>query len=208
MQFQRPLASRAMQVLALALAALMLGCQAKTSQPDEEPSQLAIVQGEDKFRLTSPAFDDGQPIPKQYTADGADVSPPLEWTRAPAGTKQFALVCEDPDAPRPDAPRKTLWIHWLIYKIPAGTRELAEGVERNRELKTPAGAVQGRNSWPTDNIGYRGPQPPAGRHRYFFRLYALDTELALEPGAARAELAQAMRDHTIGTAVLIGTYKH
>src|SRR5438477_5222162 len=119
--------------------------------------------------LTSTVFREGQKSPQQYTGDGKDLSPPLQWTDPPPGTKSFALICEDPDAPR-----KT-WTHWVILNIPADRRSLEEGVPANRAL--PSGAVQGQNDF--GKIGYGGPAPPAGKaHRYFFRLYALNEHFA------------------------------
>ena len=131
------------------------------------------------LQVSSSAFGQGKTIPKKYTGEGEDVSPPLEWSDVPAGTKEFALICDDPDAPRTDP-----WVHWVIYKIPADAKGLPEGIERKPRPKTPAGAMQGQNSWPQgDNIGYRGPMPPPGHgvHHYYFKLFALDSELSARP---------------------------
>ena len=106
--------------------------------------------------VTSTAIEAGKPIPKKYSGNGEDVSPPLAWSKAPEGTKEQALICDDPDAP------VGTWTHWVLYKIPADTTSLPEGLPREKTLKTPAGAVQGVNSWSSDNIGYRGPKPPSG----------------------------------------------
>jgi Raf kinase inhibitor-like YbhB/YbcL family protein len=119
------------------------------------------------FVLTSAAFADNGAIPKRYTCEDADVSPPLNWSDAPPGTKSFALIVDDPDAPDPRAPKMT-WVHWVIENIPADTLSLPEGAAQ-RGL--PAGAVHGLNDW--KRTGYRGPCPPIGRHRYFHKLYAL-----------------------------------
>jgi len=153
--------------------------------------------------VTSSAFEQGEPIPKKYTGDGEDVSPPLAWSGLPAGTKQLALVCDDPDAPRPEP-----WVHWVIYAIPPQTAGLSEGVPRTERLADPPGALQGKSSWPTDNLGYRGPAPPPdhGPHRYFFKLYALDTALALKPGLSKDELLKAIEGHVLAEAQLTGTY--
>jgi len=154
--------------------------------------------------LTSTAFDQGKPIPTKYTGEGADVSPPLSWSGLPEGTRELALICDDPDAPRPQP-----WVHWVIYKLPADTAGLAEGVEPKPELTEPVEAMQGENSWPSgQTIGYRGPMPPPGKpHRYFFKLYALDTELDAEPGLSKEALLAKMKNHILDTGQLMGTYK-
>jgi Raf kinase inhibitor-like YbhB/YbcL family protein len=149
------------------------------------------------LELTSSAFQEGQPIPRQYTGDGKDLSPALKWTEPPAATKSFALICDDPDAPR-----KT-WVHWVLFNIPAETRELNEGVPTQETLA--GGARQGKNDF--GKLGYGGPAPPRGKpHRYFFRLYALDTVLDLAAGASKADLVKAMEGHLLGEAALMGTY--
>jgi Raf kinase inhibitor-like YbhB/YbcL family protein len=149
------------------------------------------------LELTSSAFQEGQPIPRQHTGDGKDVSPALKWTDPPAGTKSFALVCDDPDAPR-----KT-WIHWVLFNVAAESRELGEGVPAQETL--PGGARQGKNDF--GKIGYGGPAPPRGKpHRYFFKLYALDTLLDLPAGASKADLVKAMEGHVLGEVQLMGTY--
>ncbi|NMC20282.1 MAG: YbhB/YbcL family Raf kinase inhibitor-like protein [Thermogutta sp.] len=157
------------------------------------------------FTLTSPAFENGKPIPKKYTGEGADVSPPLEWKDVPEGTRELALICEDPDAPT-----KEPWVHWVIYKIPPQATSLPENVPKTSRLSKPEGALQGRNSWPSgQTIGYRGPMPPPGhgRHRYYFRLYALDAKLVIEPGVTKSVLWTNMKDHIVGQAELMGTYE-
>jgi Raf kinase inhibitor-like YbhB/YbcL family protein len=152
------------------------------------------------FALRSPAFATDAPIPPQYTCDGADRSPPLEWTDPPRGVQSFALIVDDPDAPDPAAPKR-VWVHWLRYNIPADLHALAEGAgnqppSSGHEALTDAGTS-----------GYHGPCPPIGRHRYFFRLYALDRMLPdLGPRARRRDLEHAMEGHVLGTAVLMGTY--
>ncbi len=158
-----------------------------------------------KMKLTSPAFEPGQPIPKRYTGEGADVSPPLEWSNVPEGTQEFALICDDPDAPTPEP-----WVHWVIYKIPADVTKLPEGIAKTPKLSVPPGALQGKNSWPSgQTIGYRGPMPPPGhgRHRYYFRLYALDKKLDLQPGLTKKQLLEAMKGHILGEGELMGTYE-
>jgi len=157
--------------------------------------------------VTSTAFGDGQAIPKKFTGDGQDLSPPLAWKEAGtgAGAKQWALICDDPDAPT-DEP----WVHWVLYGIPADVRSLAEGVGTTDRLKEPTGALQGRNSWPNGRkIGYRGPAPPKGHgvHHYHFKLYALDSALALKSDLTKNELLKALDGHVVGTGELIGTYE-
>ncbi len=150
------------------------------------------------MELKSPAFGNGEKIPQKYTGDGADVSPPLEWTDPPAGTLSFALICDDPDAP------KKTWTHWVIANIPADRRSLEEGVPANRAL--PSGAVQGQNDF--GKIGYGGPAPPKGKpHRYFFRLYALNEHMLGKAGATKDELLKAMEGHILGEAQWMGTYQ-
>ena len=154
------------------------------------------------IEVTSTAVAEGKPIPKKYTGEGEDLSPPLAWSNLPEGTEELALICDDPDAPTAEP-----WVHWVIYKIPADANGLPEGVAASRQLTEPAGAVQGENSWPT--IGYRGPMPPPGHgpHRYFFKLYALDTKLRVEPGASKEELLEKMSGHVLAQGQLMGTYE-
>jgi len=148
-------------------------------------------------RLTSTAFDAGADIPGKFTCDGANRSPALSWTDPPEGTRSFALVVEDPDAPR------GTWVHWVLYDLPPGERGLPEGVPPARRL--PSSARQGTNDF--KEIGYGGPCPPPGpAHRYFFRLYALDTLLGLKEGATRAAVDRAMRGRVLAEAELTGRY--
>ncbi len=176
-----------------ALIALAGGCS--NSDPGSKGGKKMTIQ------ITSSAFSQGQPIPKKYTGDGDDVSPPLGWSNLPNGTKELALICDDPDAPRPEP-----WVHWLIYKIPADAKGLPEGVPHGGKLKEPAGALQGENSFPA--TGYGGPAPPRGKpHRYFFKLYALDTPLQVEPGLEKDALLEKMKGHVLGQGELMGTYK-
>jgi Raf kinase inhibitor-like YbhB/YbcL family protein len=148
--------------------------------------------------LTSPAFAPGGSIPAAYTADGADRSPPLAWAGAPAGTQSFALIVYDPDAPDPKAPKR-VWVHWVLYNLPADCTGLPEGG------KLPAGTREGKNDW--NKTGYGGPAPPIGRHRYFFKLYALDATLPDLKEPAKAALEKAMAGHVLEQAELIGTYE-
>jgi len=156
------------------------------------------------FLLTSSAFAAGQPIPQKFSGEGEDRSPPLAWGNPPAGTREFALVCDDPDAPTPEP-----WVHWVIYGIPADVRSLPEGIANEAELDNPVVAKQGKNSWPKGvMIGYRGPMPPPGHgtHHYNFKLYALDQRLDLAPSATKQALLRAIQGHVLAEAKLTGTY--
>ena len=152
------------------------------------------------MQLRSTAFADGESIPAKYTADGADVSPSLSWNDVPGNVEEFALIVDDPDAPRPDP-----WVHWVMYRIPAQARALPEGVPTQ---PTYGQMVQGVNSWPRDNVGYRGPAPPKGHglHHYHFKLYALDTQLDLQPGATKSDVVGAIEGHIIAEAQVMGRY--
>lgn len=154
-----------------------------------------------KFRLDSPAFTPGGEIPRKHTCEGADVSPALSWSQAPAGTKSIALIVDDPDAPDPAAP-KLVWVHWVVYNLPPEVTSLAEGVKAGA---LPGGALDGLNDW--KQTGWRGPCPPVGRHRYFFRLYALDTKLAGLHRPSNAQVLAAMKGHVLATAERMGTYQ-
>jgi Raf kinase inhibitor-like YbhB/YbcL family protein len=149
------------------------------------------------FELKSSAFKSGETIPRRHTCDGEDVSPPLAWVGAPSGTKSFALVCDDPDAPA------GTWVHWVLYDMPATLTGLPEGVRAVPTLDD--GSRQGTNDF--RRPGYGGPCPPRGvSHRYYFRLYALDTVSGLPPGASKAALLKAIEGHTLGVAELMGRY--
>lgn len=184
--------------LATALMALagLSGCGSEQEQPLEDSPDWA------RLKLTSTAFSKGQPIPQKYTGEGADVSPPLSWSGLPEGTQELALICDDPDAPR------GTWVHWVVYSIPGTVAELPEGLGatagREGEL---GGVVEGENSF--GNTGYGGPMPPEahGKHRYFFKLYALESKLALEPGLDKQSLLRAMKGHVLGKGELMGTYE-
>lgn len=151
--------------------------------------------------LTSPAFPPGGAIPVRCTCEGPDLSPPLEWTGVPAGTRSLALIVDDPDAPDPRAPKLT-WVHWVLYNLPPPASGLPEGVAA---AALPTGTLQGLNDW--KRIGYGGPCPPIGRHRYFHKLYALDTLLTDLRSPTKAELEAAMRGHFLAQAELLGTYE-
>ncbi|MCZ6894130.1 MAG: YbhB/YbcL family Raf kinase inhibitor-like protein [Gammaproteobacteria bacterium] len=151
------------------------------------------------FELTSTAFADGGAIPVKYTCEGRDVSPPLAWSGVPAGAKSLALIVDDPDAPDPAAPKLT-WLHWVLYNMPPGAGALAEAV-----TDLPAGTRDGSNDW--KRTGYGGPCPPIGRHRYFYKLYALDTVLPDLGAQSKQQLEGAMEGHVLGRTELVGTYQ-
>ena len=152
--------------------------------------------------IKSEAFAAGEGIPRKYTGDGEDISPPLSWSGVPDNARELALICDDPDAPRPQP-----WVHWVIYKIPAKTSSSKENIPTTAQLEEPAGALQGKNSW--DATGYRGPAPPKGHglHNYHFKLYALDKELDVKPGLDKDGLLKAMKDHIAAEGELVGTYE-
>lgn len=168
--------------------------QSATSAP---PSPEAKKEG--SMRIESSAFTHQGEIPSKYTCEGEDTSPPLSWSGAPAGTKSFALIVDDPDAPDPAAPKR-VWVHWVMYDLGPETTSLAEGAKH-----APAGARDGQNDW--GKTGYGGPCPPIGRHRYFHKLYALDTVLGDKGQLKKAELEAAMKGHVLASAEIIGTYQ-
>ena len=153
------------------------------------------------LKIIAPSFTHNGAIPSRYTCDGKNVSPALEWAGVPEGTRSIALIVDDPDAPDPQAP-KTTWVHWVLYNIPPDSKGLRESAE-SRGL--PPGTLQGINDW--HRPGYGGPCPPLGRHRYFFKLYALDVVLTGLESPAKPALEKAMRGHVIGHAELIGLYQ-
>ena len=151
-----------------------------------------------EIKLTSTAFKEGEAIPRGYTCDGANVSPPLEWTGIPKTAKTIALIADDPDAP------SGTFVHWVLYNLPAEGLGLIENTPQTETLN--GGGTQGKNGF--EKVGYGGPCPPSGTHRYFFKLYALDAELSLKPGASKDEVETAMQGHIVGQAQLMGTYRH
>lgn len=150
-----------------------------------------------EIKVTSSAFKEGEMIPRKFACNGEDISPPLTWTSVPEGTKSIALISDDPDAPL------GTWVHWVIFNLPANVNELSEGVPTQKELNN--GARQGKNDF--GNIGYGGPCPPGGVHRYYFKLYALDTILNLAPAASKAQLLNAMEGHILAQGQLMGKYR-
>jgi Raf kinase inhibitor-like YbhB/YbcL family protein len=171
----------------------------ETNDPND-PDDPNDGEEEMSFRVESSAFAHEESIPKKYTCEGADVSPALSWSDAPENTKSFALIVDDPDAPDPKNP-KTTWVHWVLYDIPASATSLPENVSQ-----LPSGTQQGVNDW--KKTGYGGPCPPVGRHRYFFKLYALDKTFAGELGKpTKQQLVDAIEGHVLKQATLIGTYQ-
>jgi Raf kinase inhibitor-like YbhB/YbcL family protein len=154
------------------------------------------------WTLKSSAFDAGAKIPKRHTGDGEDVSPALTWAAPPAGTKELALVVDDPDAPTPEP-----WVHWVLYKIPAKLTTLPEAIPPARSVTTPPGLLQGKNTW--GSIGWRGPSPPRGHgvHHYHFKLYALDTPMPDKAGLDKRALLEAMKGHVLSETEIVGTYE-
>ena len=155
------------------------------------------------FEIRSPAFSPDGAIPARHTCDGDDISPALAWTDPPSGTRSFALIVDDPDAPDPAAPKR-VWVHWIRYNIPPGARALDEGAGNT----APSGGARDALS-DAKAPGYHGPCPPIGRHRYYFHLFALDAALPdLGDGAKRRDVEQAIEKHVLATAVAMGTYAH
>ena len=170
---------------------------------------LCLLQGRDEvhskarggekmeIKITSTAFDEGGMIPRRYTCDGEDVSPPLAWTGVPEGTKSLALICDDPDAP------VGTWVHWVLFNLPAGINGLPANVPSDKVIEN--GGRHGMNDF--RKFGYGGPCPPGGTHRYYFKLYALDTEINLDAGITKAQLLKAMEGHILAQGQLMGRYK-
>jgi Raf kinase inhibitor-like YbhB/YbcL family protein len=181
-------------LLSVSLFLLISPAVGVISQPEGESLMAVSVA---TINITSSAFSAEGTIPKKYTCDGQDASPPLTWSGAPGSAQSLALIADDPDAP------VGTWVHWVLYDLPANTKELAENVPKQEQL--PNGARQGRNDF--RKIGYGGPCPPAGKpHRYYFKLYALDKKLDLKPGATKAEVESAMQDHILAQGELMGRY--
>jgi Raf kinase inhibitor-like YbhB/YbcL family protein len=164
---------------------------------NQSENQTIKIKGGGKMEIKSSAFKEGEIIPGKYTCDNIDISPPLVWSQVPAGTKTFALICDDPDAPM------GTWVHWVIFNLPGNILELSENVPKSEVLKN--GAKQGRNDF--RNIGYGGPCPPGGTHRYYFKIYALDKELDSKPGITKKDLLKAMEGHILASGQLMGRYK-
>jgi Raf kinase inhibitor-like YbhB/YbcL family protein len=183
----------------LALTLLLAACSIFDTEDDADPPTPVVNQEEHIMSLvvTSPAFNEGESIPALYTCTGDDLSPELAWSGAPENTRSFALIMDDPDAPG------RTWVHWVVYNLPGDTAGLPQGVASDNDL--PGDAMQGRNSWRRNDYG--GPCPPSGTHRYFFKLYALDTSLDLDPGASKEDVLGAMEGHVLAEGHLMGTYR-
>ena len=176
-------------VLACLGTSLLAGCTSG-DQPSVAPEIVLVV--------SSPAFEEGGQIPEEYTCDGSDISPLLNWNEPPASTRSLTLIMDDPDAPG------GVFTHWVIFNLPAGSTQLLEAVPTDPEL--PSGALQGNND--LGRIGYGGPCPPSGNpHRYRFTLYAVDEVLELSPGASKSQVLQALEGHVLAQGRLTGTYQ-
>ena len=149
------------------------------------------------MEIRSTAFKAGESIPSKFTCDNIDISPPLEWSKVPSGVKTFAMIADDPDAP------SGTYVHWVMFNIPGTRRDLQENVDKSEKLQD--GTIQGKNDF--GKIGYGGPCPPGGTHRYYFKLYALDAELDQKPGITKKDLLKAMGDHILEEAQVMGRYK-
>jgi len=154
------------------------------------------------FKIHSTAFEDKGAIPSKYTCEGENISPPIVWDSLPEGTRSLALIVDDPDAPDPAAP-KMVFVHWVVYDIPVNVQGFKEGMPAQKNL--PGGGTSGINDYHV--TGYKGPCPPIGRHRYFFKIYALDAMLNLNPGLKKAELLSAIKGHVLDETVMYGTYQ-
>jgi Raf kinase inhibitor-like YbhB/YbcL family protein len=179
--------------------AIACGSRQQSAHPPEI-SQASVSnpspQQKSELKLTSSAFKEGEAIPRGYTCNGANVSPPLEWTGMPKTAKTIAIIADDPDAPA------GTWVHWVVYNLPAEGLGLIENTPQTETLN--GGGLQGKNDF--GKIGYGGPCPPSGTHRYFFKFYVLDSELPLKSGATKAEVEKAMEGHIAGQAQLMGKY--
>ena len=183
---------RALPSLSIAVAVAGCGRDAIDAAHAQAPAEGM------KMKLSAATFEPGAEIPRKHTCEGEDLAPALTWSDVPEGTKSFALIVDDPDAPDPKAPRTT-WVHWVLSDLPALASGLPEGAK-----PLPTGTREGLNDW--KQTGYRGPCPPVGRHRYFFKLYALDTMLELAR-ATKADVERAIKDHVLAKAELMGTYQ-
>ena len=181
----------------MGLLLLLLACARPAPPGKIKLENVNLPQNrETTMQVTSPAFKEGQPIPRHYTCDGVNISPPLDWTGVPKSAKTIAIIADDPDAP------SGTFVHWVIYNLPAENIGLVENLPPSESLK--AGGFQGKNDF--EKIGYGGPCPPSGTHRYLFKVYALDSDLPLKAGATKAEVEKAMQGHIVAQAQLMGTY--
>ena len=179
------------------VAVLALLCSCQVPFPGESPTSTPTGGAPMAIQITSSAFTEGSMIPKQHTCDGKNISPPLVWTGIPDNARSLVLIADDPDAP------SGTWVHWVVFNIPATVKELPEGIAPVETL--PTGGTQGKSSF--GKTGYGGPCPPSGTHRYFFKVYALDTELNLRSASTKGDVVKAMDGHVIAQGQLMGTYK-
>ena len=179
------------------LLLLLVGCASPAPPAQRQLENVNLPQtAQPGMQVTSTAFKEGQSIPRQYTCDGVNISPPLEWNGVPKSAKTIAIIADDPDAP------PGTWVHWVLFNLPAENIGLVENLPTTESLK--AGGFQGNNDF--QKIGYGGPCPPSGTHRYFFKVYALDNELPLKAGATKADIEKAMQGHIVAQTQLMGTY--
>jgi Raf kinase inhibitor-like YbhB/YbcL family protein len=174
----------------------MFGCAPRPQPAAPSPTPAAQKGTIMELKLTSASFKAGQAIPRQYTCDGVNVSPPLEWGHAPKNARTIAIIADDPDAPG------GTWVHWVLFNLPAENIGLVENLPATENLK--AGGFHGKNDF--DKIGYGGPCPPSGTHRYIFKIYAVDAELPLKAGATKADVEKAMQGHIVAQGQLMGSY--
>src|SRR5437667_4736802 len=184
--------ARAALMLMIPAIALMTGCAEQKPSNSSEPD---IPKGVPTMQLTSTAFKEGEAIPASHGNEDQNLSPPLKWSDVPPNVKSFALICDDPDAPR------GIWVHWVLFNIPADTRELKSAPGGKVDVQ---GAIQGKNDF--KKLGYGGPAPPSGTHRYYFKLYALDKMLDLKEGATKDDVVKAMNDHIVAHGQLMGKF--
>ena len=185
-----------MKITPIISAFLLLSLAACENQKPVPTPPAVTPEDSRQLTVTSRAFKEGEAIPRQYTCDGINISPPLEWSGVPKTAKTIAIIADDPDAPA------GTWVHWVLYNLPADNIGLVENLPSTENLK--AGGFQGKNDF--GKIGYGGPCPPSGTHRYFFKVYAVDTELPLKAGATKAEVEKAMEGHVLAQAQLMGSY--
>jgi Raf kinase inhibitor-like YbhB/YbcL family protein len=188
---------KSLRILSFSVLTLFISCAGRPQPVAQQPPANQSNQDKPEFKLTSTAFKEGQPIPSTYACVGVNVSPPLEWSGMPKSAKSIAIIADDPDAPG------GMWVHWVLYNLPADNIGLVENLPATENLA--AGGFQGKNDF--EKIGYGGPCPPSGTHRYFFKIYALDADLSLKGGATKAEVEKAMAGHIVAQAQLMGTYR-
>ncbi len=176
---------------------LLISCARVPQTPSQSPTPATPRETKAELKVTSAAFNEGQPIPRQYTCDGVNVSPPLEWSGVPKTAKSIAIIADDPDAP------SGTFVHWVVYDMPAENIGMVENLPADEQLK--AGGFQGTNDF--GKIGYGGPCPPSGTHRYFFKVYALDNFLPLKVASTKAQVEKAMEGHIVAQGQLLGTYQ-